>query len=96
MQRPTSDIREEIARSGAVSFARFMELALYAPGCGYYERRREIGRRGDFFTSVSVGPVFGELLALQFAHWLEEIAPAPAPCQIVEAGAHDGRLALDI
>ena len=96
MRPPASDIREEIARGGAVSFARFMELALYAPGCGYYERSREIGRRGDFFTSVSVGPVFGELLAFQFAQWLEEIAPPPAPCQIVEAGAHDGRLALDI
>ena len=41
--------------------------------------RREIGRRGDFFTSVSVGPVFGEMLAFQFAQWLEEIAPPPAP-----------------
>jgi SAM-dependent MidA family methyltransferase len=75
-----------------------MELALYAPGCGYYERPREIGRRGDFFTSVSVGPVFGELLAFQFAQWLENIAPPPPPAcwQIVEAGAHDGRLAQDI
>jgi len=92
------EIREEIARSGPVSFARFMELALYAPGCGYYERPRAIGRRGDFFTSVSVGPVFGELLAFQFAQWLDKIAPPPppAPWQIVEAGAHDGRLALDI
>jgi SAM-dependent MidA family methyltransferase len=89
-------IREEIARSGPVTFARFMELALYAPGCGYYERPREIGRRGDFFTSVSVGPVFGELLATQFAHWLEGLPPPPAPWRIVEAGAHDGRLALDI
>ena len=40
-----------------------MELALYAPGLGYYERQQEIGRHGDFFTSVSVGPLFGELLA---------------------------------
>jgi SAM-dependent MidA family methyltransferase len=96
MHPPASVIREEIARSGPVPFARFMELALYAPGCGYYERPREIGRRGDFFTSVSVGPVFGELLAFQFAQWLDKIAPPPAPWQIVEAGAHDGRLALDI
>jgi len=95
MQRPASDIREEIARNGAVPFARFMELALYAPGCGYYERPREMGRRGDFFTSVSVGPVFGGLLAFQFAQWLESIAP-PGHWQLVEAGAHDGQLALDI
>jgi SAM-dependent MidA family methyltransferase len=96
MNSPEAEIREEIARGGAVSFARFMELALYAPGCGYYERLREIGRRGDFFTSVSVGPVFGGLLAFQFAQWLEEIAPPPAQWQLVEAGAHDGQLALDI
>ena len=95
MRRPGRVIREEIARHGPVSFARFMELALYAPGCGYYERPREIGRRGDFFTSVSVGPVFGGLLAFQFAQWLEKIAP-PARRQLVEAGAHDGQLALDV
>ncbi|HXR07131.1 MAG TPA: SAM-dependent methyltransferase [Candidatus Acidoferrum sp.] len=94
--RPAADIRDEIARHGAISFARFMELALYAPGCGYYEQPRPIGRRGDFFTSVSVGPVFGELLAFQFAQWLEDLAPPPARCQIVEAGAHDGQLALDV
>jgi SAM-dependent MidA family methyltransferase len=97
MQPPGADIREEIARGGPITFARFMDLALYAPGCGYYERPREIGRRGDFFTSVSVGPVFGGLLAFQFAHWLEEIAtPAGGHWQLVEAGAHDGQLALDV
>jgi len=62
-----SQIQEEIRREGPISFARFMELALYAPGLGYYERQREIGRRGDFFTSVSAGPLFGELLGFQFA-----------------------------
>jgi SAM-dependent MidA family methyltransferase len=95
---PAARLRAEIRRGGPVSFARFMELALYAPGRGYYERPRPIGRRGDFFTSVSVGPVFGELLAFQFARWLGETAPPPPPAklQIVEAGAHDGRLARDI
>ena len=61
------------------------------------------GRDGDYYTSVSVGSLFGELLAFQFAEWLEQIAPrskarsarAGIP-QIVEAGAHDGRLAADI
>jgi SAM-dependent MidA family methyltransferase len=96
MQLPASEIRGEIARNGAMTFARFMELALYAPGCGYYERPLPIGRRGDFFTSVSVGPVFGQLLAFQFALWLETIAPPPAQWQLAEAGAHDGQLALDI
>jgi len=97
MKSPAAEIRAEIEQDGPISFARFMEKALYAPGSGYYERPREIGRRGDFFTSVSVGPVFGALLAFQFARWLEEIAPsASGRRQLVEAGAHDGQLALDV
>ena len=88
-------IQEEIRRDGPISFARFMELALYAPGLGYYERQREIGRRGDFFTSVSVGPLLGELLAFQFAQWLGRAGPFDR-LQIVEAGAHQGALAADI
>lgn len=86
-------IRDEIRRHGPVSFARFMDLALYAPGAGYYERPASTpGRGGDFFTSVSVGPLFGKLLAWQFARWL----PAAGPVQLVECGAHDGRLAADV
>lgn len=81
------------AAGGVISFARFMELALYAPGLGYYERAAQVvGREGDFYTSVSVGPVFGELLAFQFAEWMA----ADSSFQIVEVGAHDGRLARDI
>ncbi|MGD1083823.1 MAG: SAM-dependent methyltransferase [Verrucomicrobiota bacterium] len=95
---PAAQLRAEIRRAGPVSFARFMDLALYSPGCGYYQRPRPIGRRGDFFTSVSVGPLFGELLALQFSRWLAQITPPPPPAklQIVEAGAHNGQLARDI
>src|SRR5258708_6415146 len=51
-----------------------MELALYCPDFGYYEREKDtIGRRGDFYTSVSVGSLFGELLAFQFAEWLGQV-----------------------
>lgn len=93
-------IRREIAAAGAMPFARFMELALYCPKLGYYERKPDaIGQRGDYHTSVSVGPLFGELLAFQFAEWLEELPdphPSHAPLKIVEAGAHDGKLAADI
>ncbi len=75
-----------------------MELALYCPLCGYYEKKTDTpGRRGDYYTSVSVGPLFGQLLAFQFARWLEPLAAAAGgPMQILEAGAHDGRLARDI
>ena len=72
---------EEIIQSGAISFARFMELALYCPKFGYYERPDvSPGRRGDYFTSVSVGSLFGELLAFQFAQWLDEMPATTANC----------------
>jgi len=88
-------IRGEIQNRGAITFARFMELALYCPDCGYYEKESDtVGRAGDFYTSVSVGSLFGELLAFQFAEWLEKI-PAER-IQVAEAGAHDGKLAGDI
>jgi SAM-dependent MidA family methyltransferase len=89
-------IAGEIKTRGIIPFSRFMELALYCPNFGYYEREEDkIGRAGDFFTSVSVGPLFGELLAFQFAEWLSERNPA-STLQIVEAGAHRGDLSRDI
>ncbi len=92
----TAVISGEMAERGAMTFARFMELALYAPGLGYYERAGgNVGRGGDFYTSVSVGPLFGELLAFQFSGWLAELPQGAIPC-LVEAGAHDGKLAADI
>jgi SAM-dependent MidA family methyltransferase len=99
-------IAEEISALGPIPFARFMELALYCPNYGYYEREGDIiGRRGDYYTSVSVGSLFGELLGLQFAEWLQEMAlvgsrddagAESGGLQIVEAGAHRGDLARDI
>jgi SAM-dependent MidA family methyltransferase len=72
-----------------------MELALYHPAHGYYEQPRlnQTGRRGDFYTSVSVGPVFGELLAYFIIAQTRELS---RPLDIVEAGAHNGQLARDI
>ena len=100
MNAPAEIIRREVARCGVLSFARFMELALYCPNSGYYEREKDnLGRRGDFYTSVSTGELFGRLLAFQFANWLEELLalnPQLATVSIVEAGAHDGQLASDI
>ncbi len=72
-----------------------MRGALYCPKLGYYEQAGgRIGRVGDFYTSVSTGSLFGELLAFRFGQWLDELPPGPV--QLVEAGAHDGRLAADI
>jgi SAM-dependent MidA family methyltransferase len=87
----------EIKKRGAISFEEFMRLALYCPVYGFYEKERDrIGRNGDFYTSVSVGKLFGELLAFQFAQWLLECQSGTRPVQIVEAGAHRGDLARDI
>lgn len=82
-------IRAEIARTGGrITFARFMELALYHPQHGYYTSgRARIGRQGDFFTSVSVGPLFGRILARQFREWNVQ--------EIIEVGGHRGQLRLD-
>jgi SAM-dependent MidA family methyltransferase len=97
MKMPNEIIHEEIRKNGVLSFARFMELALYCPETGYYETEKDkVGRRGDFITSVSTGSLFGELLALQFAEWLGELTGQNRPLKILEAGAHDGRLAADI
>ncbi len=78
-----------------MSFSDYMALALYHPEFGYYERPHEsVGQKGDFITSVSVGPLFGELIWEACRDWMESL-PNQAPV-LLEAGAHDGRLALDI
>jgi SAM-dependent MidA family methyltransferase len=96
---PLDDIiRAEIRAAGSIPFERFMELALYYPGLGYYAKFDEpspIGRSGDFYTSVSVGPLFGRLLARQFFQMWQALGK-PKPFWIVEQGAHDGQFACDV
>ncbi len=84
-----------MGQGGPLSFHRYMELALYHPALGYYEKPvpDQTGRQGDFYTSVSVGPVFGELLARFILAQTRELS---RPMHIVEAGAHTGHLARDI
>jgi SAM-dependent MidA family methyltransferase len=89
-------IRDEIARLGPMSCERFIELALYHPRLGYYSRERlRIGRQGDFITNVSVGKLFGEILADQIVE-LWELMNRPPEFAIVEAGAESGDLASDL
>ena len=82
--------------AGRLSFARFMELALYHPEAGYYRAARERVGRGpgtDFITSATVGPLFGELVAAAAVHLL---GPEAAPRHtFVELGAEPGRSVLD-
>jgi SAM-dependent MidA family methyltransferase len=89
-------IRDEIRCLGPISCERFIELALYHPLLGYYSRDRlRIGRRGDFITNVSVGKLFGEILADQMVE-LWELLDRPPEFTIVEAGAENGALASDL
>jgi len=89
-------LREEITQRGPIPFRDYMERALYDPEHGYYgSGRARVGRGGDFFTNVSVGPLFGRLLARQFAEmWLR--LGQPADFVIVEQGAHRGDFAADV
>jgi SAM-dependent MidA family methyltransferase len=89
-------LRAKIEENGPLSFADYMATALYEPSLGYYSRHaRQVGRGGDFFTSVSVGPLFGELLARRFLREWREME-SPSRWRIIECGAHDGSLAADI
>jgi SAM-dependent MidA family methyltransferase len=77
-----------------------MDLALYDPTFGYYARASQrSGRAGDFFTSVDVGSLFGELLERQLDEMSSLLATRPHPAthfDLVEAGAGNGRLSADI
>jgi SAM-dependent MidA family methyltransferase len=89
-------IRSEIKKRGPVSFAWFMEQALYHPEHGYYSSGRcAIGRKGDYFTNVSIGPLFGQLMTAQFAEIWERLGKIDN-FVIVEQGAHDGQFARDV
>ena len=93
---PAAELRDRIARHGPVGFDEFMAVALYHPEGGYYASHdNRTGRRGDFFTSVSVGPVFGKLLAAQFLE-MRALLGLPAEFTLVEQGANDGQLLADI
>ncbi|MGE5359400.1 MAG: class I SAM-dependent methyltransferase [Bacteroidales bacterium] len=94
-------IADRIRRSGPITFAEFMELALYHPEVGYYaSATQRSGRAGDFYTSVDVGPVFGALLAEQFVEMFEALDTRPSdatsPLDLIEAGAGNGRLSRDV
>ena len=86
-----------IRAHGPITLAEYMEVALYDPHHGYYARAgQRSGRAGDFFTSVDVGPLFGELLTVQFEEMWRVHLGEPARFDIVEAGAGNGRLSRDV
>ena len=86
-------IHHDIALQGGwIPFSRFMELALYAPGLGYYSAgASKFGAAGDFITAPELSPLFGRILARQLADIMTLSTP-----HILELGAGSGKLALDI
>lgn len=87
-------IRDEIERSGgSIDFARYMELALYAPGLGYYRAgAQKLGAQGDFVTAPELSPLLARCLARQ----CQEVFDALGHAHIIEAGAGSGTVAVDL
>ena len=86
-------IHQDIVRQGGwIPFSRFMELALYAPGMGYYNAgARKFGAAGDFVTAPEISSLFGRTLARQLVEIMAQSTP-----HIIELGAGSGKLAVDI
>lgn len=94
MRAPVIDIiRRAVEDHGPISFAEFMELALYGPG-GFYEEP-PVGERGHFVTSPHVHAVFGSLLASGLSAMWERLG-RPDPFDVVDIGAGDGTLAAQL
>ena len=89
------EIRRRIHERGPITFAEFMEVALYHPTGGYYTGTERIGASGDFYTSPSVHPAFGALLAVQL-HQMWQVLGRPSPFTVLEPGAGNGLLCRDI
>ena len=90
-------IRQKIQHQpqGRISFAEYMDAVLYHPAEGYYSRGAKLGAMGDFVTSSHLSADFGEMLALQFVQ-IWEILGSPSQFDLVEMGAGQGILAVDI
>src|SRR5688572_15486193 len=80
------------AAGGWIPFRQFMELALYAPGLGYYSAgSTKLGSAGDFVTAPEMTPLFGRTLARQAAEIIET-----GVTEVAEIGAGSGALAADL
>ncbi|MDP0491734.1 MAG: SAM-dependent methyltransferase [Verrucomicrobiota bacterium JB023] len=95
--RLQEEVMRRIDTQGSISFPEYLSVVLYDERDGYYARphQRRTGREGDFFTAVSVGDLFGTLMAEHARKlWLE--LGSPARFRIVEWGSEDGQLARDV
>jgi len=96
-ERLQNVIREEISSTGAMPFDRFMELALYAPGLGYYTAgSQKFGAAGDFVTAPEISALFSQCLANQCAEVLRQVSSEVSVADILEFGAGSGIMAAHI
>lgn len=92
-------IQDRISSQGRITFAEYMEMALYMPGLGYYTSGGEkIGGEGDYYTSPELHPLFGEMIGRQLAQIADgsALGGSGSPLGIVEMGAGKGLLCHDI
>jgi SAM-dependent MidA family methyltransferase len=85
-------IAGEIERSGPITFARYMELALYHPELGYYRARDPFGKQGDFYTAEQLQPVFGQVVS-HFVDKLTKRDEPNVPYEVLEIGAGRAEMA---
>lgn len=80
-------------QGGAIPFDHYMELALYAPGLGYYTAgMRKFGAQGDFVTAPEISPLFSRSIA----HQVKQLLDLSGGGDVLEFGAGSGRLAVDL
>ncbi|OGQ46092.1 MAG: hypothetical protein A2W63_00860 [Deltaproteobacteria bacterium RIFCSPLOWO2_02_44_9] len=91
-----SEIKKQIEKKGRITFAEFMDIALYWPGKGYYTSENvRWGKDGDYLTSIDVSPVFGRLLAYQINEMWQNLG-SPPQFSIIEVGAGREELSFHI
>ncbi len=93
-QRVFGALRQEIAlQGGSIGFDRYMDIALYAPGLGYYSAgAHKLGSGGDFITAPEAAPIFSRCVSAQCAQVLQHMGGG----SILELGAGSGAMACDV
>ena len=90
-------VSEIVSQGGWLPFSRYMEMALYEPGMGYYSAgAHKLGAGGDFTTAPELSPLFGAAICSTLLPVLEGLKEKGLPTQILEFGAGTGKLASSI
>jgi SAM-dependent MidA family methyltransferase len=93
MEQLKEIVIDRVKKSGMISFAEYMDMALYYPELGYYEKPNPFGVTGSYYTSVNASSSFGRSIAKSFQYFFNTLKIRPF---ILEFGAGSGLLAKDI